>query len=191
VKIFVIGKSSSGKTPFAEAVATQLGMEKISGSEWLKPFSEGMEFLTKQEHIDKLTDISLRELKKNSNAAVDYIQEHYDLTKPCIIEGIRSPSDFFQLINLKHDLVVGLNRSLNPYKSNAYESGLVVIDKYLKWAERNGLVDKERRVSYFYPIEELDEVIDNFVKFFHYRGWCVVCGIPLCKNHQITQEQKT
>ena len=181
--IFVLGRAGAGKTPFADAIATQLGMTRISGSEWLKPLSEGMEFPTKQEYIDKLTELTINELKKNPNAAVDYMREHNDLSKPVVIEGLRSPSDFFQLIDLRHDLVVFLNRDPNPYQSNAYESGLIVIDKYLKWAERNGLVDKERRVSYVYTITELDEVVDNFVKFFQYRNWCIFCGDRGC-SHQ-------
>ena len=184
MKIFVLGRSGAGKTPFADAVAAQLGMKRISGSAWLKPLSEGMTFANKQEHIDKLTTLSLQELKKNPNAAVDFMREHNDLSQPVVIEGLRSPSDFFQLIDLRHDLVVFLNRDPNPYQTNAYESGLVVIDKYLKWAERNGFVDKERRVGYVYKIEELDETIDNFVKFFQYRKWCVICGDPGCEHQR-------
>lgn len=184
MKIFVLGRSGAGKTPFSDAVATQLGMKRISGSEWLKPLSEGMVFPTKQDHIDKLTALSIRELVKNPNAAVDYMKANHDLAQPVVIEGLRSPSDFFQLVDLRHDMVVFLNRDPNPYLSNAYESGLVVIDKYLKWAERNGFVDKERRVSYVYKIEELDEVIDNFVKFFQYRNWCVICGDRGCPHRR-------
>ena len=184
MKIFVLGRSGAGKTPFADALATQLGMTRVSGSEWLKPLSEGMTFPTKQDHIDKLTALSLVELRKNPNAAVDYMRATHDLSKPTVIEGLRSPTDFFQLCDLRHDLVIFLNREPNPYQTNAYESGLVVIDKYLKWAERNGFVDKERRISYTYKIEELDEAIDNFIKFFQYRNWCVICGDCGCQHQR-------
>lgn len=187
MKIFVLGRSSTGKSPFAKAIASQLGFEMISGSDWLIPLSENLTFSSKQERIDKLTALTQRELLKNPNAAVEYIKEHHDLSKPVVIEGIRSPSDFFQLVDLRHDLIIFLNRDPNPYQSTAFESGLIVIDKYIKWAERNGLVDRERRVSYIYPIEELDLVIENFVKFFQYKGWCKLCGDSFCPCERNTR----
>jgi adenylate kinase family enzyme len=184
MKIFVLGRSGACKTPFADAIASRLGMKRISASDWLKPLSEGISILTKQEHIDKLTNLALRELVKNPNATVESIRDNNDLTQPVIIEGLRSPTDFYQLVDLRHDMVVFLNRESNPYQTNAYESGLVVIDKYLKWAERIGLVDKERRVSYVFKVEEFDEVVENFVKFFQYRGWCVKCGDRGCLHQR-------
>lgn len=184
MKIFVIGQSGTGKTPFAKLVGEQLGMKAISASEWLNKLSDGKRMNTKQEHIDVLTEITLRELRENQDACGDFIRANHDLTQPLIIEGCRNPRDFVQLFDPMHDVVIFLNRESNPYHTTPFEMGILVIDSYVNWTAGIGLLDKEKRVCYAYKIDELPKVIDNFVKFFKYKDWCVICGDSGCKHQR-------
>lgn len=182
MKVFVIGQSGSGKTPFAEMIAPRLGVPFYSASEWLKPITQGKAFLTKQEHIDGLTAISIKELQKNPNACLDYLRANHDLTQPCVIEGVRNPRDFIHLVDLNKDLLVFLNRKPNPYRPSTFDRGVVVISDYVHWVVANGLMDKERRVNFMYEMEDLNNVVEDFVKFFEYKGWCVTCGDRGCAH---------
>jgi hypothetical protein len=184
MKIFIFGQSGSGKTPFAEMVAQQLGVKFISASEWLKPITQDKVFLTKQEHIDGLTAISINELRKNPDACVDYIRKTHDLTQPLIIEGVRNPRDFMNLADFQRDAFVFLNRKPNPYRPSTFDRGVVVISDYVHWLVANGLTDKEKRVNFIYEIEELGDVVDNFVKFFQHKGWCLTCGDLGCEHQR-------
>ena len=176
-----MGGSGTGKTPFSELVAKQLGIKCISASEWLKPLID-KEFKTKQDHIDGLTELTIKELQKNPDACLDYIELTHDLTQPLVIEGVRNLRDFVHLADLQRDVMVFLNRKGNPHRPGSFDYGVVVISDYVNWAANNNLTDKEKRVSFQYTIDELPAVVDNFVKFFQYKGWCLTCGDLGCKH---------
>src|SRR6202030_1289981 len=97
------------------------------------------------------------------------------LNKPLIIEGCRNPSDFTQLFDPMHDIVIFLNRDNNPHQTTLFETGILVINSYVNWLANTQLLDREKRVCFEYKIEDLDKVIDNFIKFYNYHDWCKHC----------------
>lgn len=182
MKIFIIGQSGSAKTPFADAISRALNVKFVSASDWLKPITGDAKFKTKQEHIDGLTAVTLRELHKNFDACTDYITATNDLSAPLIIEGMRNPRDFVKMFDFRHDMVIFLNREDNPYRATQFERGIMVIDGYITWAVTNGLLDTERRVNFMFQPKDLDATVKNFIDFFRYKGWCVICGDRGCQH---------
>lgn len=180
MKIFILGASGSGQTPFAAMIGEKLGIKVASASDWLNKLSEGISTKSKQEYIDTTTELAVRELRGNQNACFEFIKETNDLSKPLIIEGCRNPKDFIQLFDPMKDVVVFLNRDANPYHTTAFEHGIVVIDGYVNWTAKVGLLDKEKRINFKYDIKELSSVVDNFVQFFKYKDWCLLCGDTGC-----------
>jgi len=179
--IFLFGARGSGKTPFADMVSKELGINIISVSQWLKPLTEELVFAHKQQQIDTVTNININELIKDPNGFVNYVKSFEDT--PAIIDGICNIYDFSRLFDIRRDLIVFLNRNENPYKTNLFETGLLQIDSYLNWSAALGLIDKERRINYKFDMKDLREVADDFVKLFTWRGWCLQCGGAGC-SHQ-------
>jgi len=180
MNIWVLGANGSGKTPFAKMVSEALNIPLISVSDWLSPFIKGTILLTKQDQIDKTSEIAVREMIKDPDCIINWVRSR--LAKPSIIEGIRSPYEFTKLANLREDVVIFLNRENNPYRTNELEAGLLVINAYVHWAANIGLLDKEKRISYSYQMEEVSDAAADFIKIFKWRGWCLECGGIGCEH---------
>lgn len=152
MKIFVLGRSRTGKSPFAAQVAAQIGATHIMASEWVRrefvPPSDKME---RAAFITAITAYSLSRLAQEPRACVDYISKNYDLSGRCVIEGIRSLHDFVHLFDPRVDHVVFLEHDGNELVPTLFERGLVLIDQHVRLQVELGLVSSERVVRYRFP----------------------------------------
>lgn len=157
MKIFVLGISRSGKTTLAKGIAEELKLPHISSSGWVRThFAEGAP-------ISDMTAYSQEQLEKNPSACLDYLQANYDLSIPCVIEGIRNPFDFIHLFDPREDLVILLDYVKNLTEATLFESGLEVIDRYVKWLEINQLIRSNRRLKLTFS--EFDTLLSRSIAF--------------------------
>src|SRR6185436_115652 len=99
MKIFVIGYSGIGKSPFTNKLLNKFPTAQvISASEWVRSV-----FPT-DTHVDILTSYAKYKLRTNPNSCVDYINRNYSFNnKITLIEGIRNPYDFNRLFDYTTD----------------------------------------------------------------------------------------
>lgn len=169
--IFIIGRSRSGKTPLATKLATELGMQYIKASEWIRkefPQQQG----DRNSFITAITAASLQRLRENPRVCLDYITTNYDLSQPSIIDGARNPHDFVHLFRPQYDTAIILNYTPNNIVYTPFEQGIEIIKSYLDWLSNNGIIRPEQVQTYtfdkFFRYESgttpsLDEIIDNVV----------------------------
>src|SRR5262245_54529373 len=148
MSIFVLGRSRTGKTPFASQVALALGSTHIMGSEWVRKRFPPLDTSDRQTFVDAITRFSLEELRRNPRACVEYIRAHYDLSRPCVFEGLRNPHDFVHLFDPRTDTVVLLEHTGNDLRPTGFESGLDLIAQYARYLVETGLLPAERMIAY-------------------------------------------
>lgn len=145
MKLFVLGRSGTGKTPVARQTAAALGVPHVGASEWVRrmfpALPEGAPSQQRQEQIEQMTRFSLDELKRDPASCLAFLDRHHDLQRPCVIEGMRNPSDFVRTFDPRCDLVVVLEARGSPLQATGFEAGLDVIRGYLRWLVDNGLLD--------------------------------------------------
>ncbi|MBY0552711.1 MAG: hypothetical protein K2W95_35840 [Candidatus Obscuribacterales bacterium] len=160
MKIFVLGRSKSGKSPFADAVASKLGLQHIKASQWVRQqFVAPAGVSSTPEFIDAITAFSLLRLRENPRACVEFIRTKYDLNQPSVIDGIRSLHDFVQLFDPASDRVVFLERKDNELKPTKFEEGLQLISTYVNQLVELQLLDSSRVDRYEY--RRFDESPDD------------------------------
>lgn len=185
MRIYVLGQSGSGKTPFSKMVGEKLNLPVISAGNWINGRISLDKQISKQKAIDLTTETSIKELRNDPDVCIDYVVQLLNMVgSDAIIEGIKNPRDFATLFDISKDLVIFLNRDKNPYTASSFEMGIVVIDHYVNWAASTGLLDQEKRVNFKYEISELPSVVENFVKFFNYMDWCLKCGGRGCEHQR-------
>lgn len=177
VKIFVLGSVGSCKTPFSKMIGERLGINQvISVSNWLNTLHNDSKLLNKQERFQVLTDLTIHELRKDKDSCVNYIKQNFSLSEPCIIEGLVNPNDFIQLFEPTKDIAIFLTREDNPYTTNFYEKGIILISHFVDWIAQTSLLDLEKRLNFMFKSENILDVVDNFVKLYEYKGWCKFCS---------------
>lgn len=152
MKIFVLGRSRTGKSPFAAHIAKQVNATHIMASEWVRSeFVPASADLDRSEFIAAITAFSLKRLASDPGACVKFITAKYDLTKLCVIEGIRSLHDFVRLFDATADQVVFLEHDGNELQPTLFERGLVHIDQHVRLQVELGLLPADRVVRYCFP----------------------------------------
>lgn len=152
MKIFVLGRSRTGKSPFAAHVAKQADATHIMASEWVRSeFVPARADLDRAEFIAAITAFSLKRLASDPEACVNFITAKYDLTKLCVIEGIRSLHDFIRLFDATTDEVVFLEHDGNELQPTLFERGLVHIDQHVRLQVELGLLPAHRVARYRFP----------------------------------------
>ncbi|MEZ0230175.1 MAG: hypothetical protein ACAI25_16250 [Planctomycetota bacterium] len=144
MKVFVLGRSGCGKTPFAQRVAAATGLHHVMASEWVRsrfPLTGGPG--TRDDHIAALTHFSVEELRRNPAVCVEFLAARHDLTKPSVVEGVRNPYDFIRLYDPRTDVVAFLENRANALHETAFESGLSVIRAHLEFLRRADLLRAE------------------------------------------------
>ncbi len=144
MKVFVLGRSGCGKTPFAKRVAEATGANHVMASEWVRsrfPLTGGPG--TRDDHIAALTSFSVEELRRNPAVCVEFLAAKHDLTKPSVVEGVRNPYDFIRLYDPRTDVVAFLENRANALKETEFESGLGVIRAHLEFLQRAHLLRAE------------------------------------------------
>lgn len=108
--LFVLGKSQCGKSTFSRKFC-ELNPEfqHIQGSEWIKAKHPEFVDTTQKNYREKITEASMKAIQENPNACVEFINQKYDLTKPTVVEGLRSPYDFMKLFDASKDYVLILD----------------------------------------------------------------------------------
>jgi hypothetical protein len=140
VKVFVLGRSRTGKTPFAKRVAEATGAAHLMASEWVRSRFPDTGHATRDAYVQAITAFSLEELRRDPSICVDYIRAHHDLTRPCVIEGVRNPYDFVHLFDPRADQVVLLDHRKNDLTETVFERGLDVIRRTLDHLAATGLL---------------------------------------------------
>jgi hypothetical protein len=151
VSLFVLGPSRSGKTPFASQVALALGCPHVGASEWVRRRFPPAPYPDRAAFVAAITAFTLAELKRNPRACVEYVRSHYDLSLPCVVEGVRNPHDFVHLFDPRTDSAVFLHYIQNDLPATAFEAGLDLIRRYLAYLQATGLLEPARVVEYRFP----------------------------------------
>jgi shikimate kinase len=140
MKIFVIGYSGIGKSPFTNKLLAKFAdAQLISASEWVRSkFEPGTS-------AEVLTLYSKEQLKNNPNSCVSFITQKYDLdNKITIIEGIRNPYDFNRLFDYTKDIVIFLSREGLVSMTSFEENGVLAIKTYTNFLLLESMLEKSR-----------------------------------------------
>src|SRR5262249_55896973 len=151
MSLFVLGRSRTGKTPFAAQVALALGCPHVMASEWVRKRFPPANFPDRQALVDALTRFAVEELKRDPKACVEYIRRHHDLGRFNVIEGVRNPHDFVHLFDPRQDTALFLEHTANDLRPTAFEGGLAVIRSYLDYLREAGMLVGPRLFVYRYP----------------------------------------
>lgn len=140
MKIFVVGKSGAGKTPFARRASEALGIRHVAASAWVRArFPPGSS-------VEEMTAWATAALRAEPNISVASLGlrpgEH------AVVEGMRNPYDFTCTFDPRTDHVVFLE--YGDRAPTAFERGIDVIRAYLAWLEGAGLLDAGRVRVYAY-----------------------------------------
>ncbi len=166
--IFVIGYTATGKTPFAQKLANELGYKHISASEWVKTkFKASSETLTREEYVKEITSYSIEQLKVDPDSCVRYIIDNYRedfFNGTLVIDGVRNPRDFMKLFYSETDKVISLE-SINKEALTEFEEGVQVIKQYCLWLINNNLIEEEQtKIVEFKERMDFDKIISNVIK---------------------------
>jgi hypothetical protein len=168
MKIFVMGTSGIGKTPFAKRVAEGLALPHIGASAWVRRLFTVPSGLSREEQVAAMTAFSTKALAEDPDACLRHLRSEPALAGACVIEGIRNPRDFSALWDPRKDLAIFLRHT--AVAPTAFERGLEVIEAYVRWSIANGLAPKEslRELSYTYlwraeGTPNLDDLIDETI----------------------------
>lgn len=167
MKLFVLGRSGTGKTPVAKQAAAALHVPHVGASEWVRrmfpSLPEGTPPQERQKQIEQMTRFSLDELKRDPASCLAFLERHHDLTRPCVVEGMRNPFDFVRTFDPRQDIVVMLERKSSPLDKTGFEGGLDVVRAYLAWSVDNGLVDDDAVKDIAYDPAYFDDVISEVI----------------------------
>jgi hypothetical protein len=151
MSIFVLGRSRTGKTPFAAQVALALGCPHVMASEWVRKRFPPATFADRQSLVNALTRFAVAELRRDPEVCVEYIRRHHDLSSFHVIEGVRNPHDFVHLFDPRRDSAVFLEHTGNDLTPTAFEGGLAVIRAYLDYLRGAEMLEGLKVFLYSYP----------------------------------------
>jgi hypothetical protein len=144
MKIYVMGASHTGKTPFARRVAEASGATHVAASAWVRErFPAGAP-------VDTMTSFALGELRRDPQVSVAALAPKLAAAgEVAVIEGVRNPYDFTATFDPREDRAVFLRYlGADAAPPTAFEQGLDVIRAYLGWLVANGMLDAARVTEY-------------------------------------------
>lgn len=164
MKIFVVGCSQSGKTPFSEYISIALRCPRVGASEFFRKTFRYSGQLSRQEFTDAITDFSLEVLRRDPDVNVRHLRDRLPNTL-CVVEGVRNPRDFVCLFDYRADRVVYLSCAETDVEETTFGHGVDVIRELTDYWVRCGLLDV-RRVSEvkIQSFLEIEAAADNFVR---------------------------
>lgn len=149
MSIFVLGRSRTGKSPFAQEISRFFHAQHIGASEWVRSRFIADDYGDdRAAFVAAITKFSLQQLAENPSACVDFIRSKYDLGAFCVIEGLRNPSDFIKLFDSRKDAVVFLEHENGDLPVTEFETGLETIKSYLNWLVRTSMLPANRVNTY-------------------------------------------
>jgi nicotinamide riboside kinase len=148
MKVFVIGYTNTGKTTLAARIATALELPMVRANEWVEASlgSEAVEYASKTDRAQVYTQYSTDHLRVDPAVALRYMSTRFDVSRPCVIEGLRNPRDFLHLYDPRFDLVVLVDR-VGVTASSVFESGVDHIADYLRYLDSAGLMSTQNQHS--------------------------------------------
>lgn len=153
MRIFVLGRSHTGKSPFARRVAEALGIRHAGASAWVReryPEPRPADAATAAERarfVDAITAFATAELRRDPNVSVAALRQRVLAGEACVIEGMRNPYDFTCMFDPRTDHAVFLEYT-QAQPPTVFERGLDVIAQYLAWLEEAALLDAGRVHTY-------------------------------------------
>jgi hypothetical protein len=182
MRVFILGSSGVGKTPFATQVSQRLSLPHVRASEWVRRLFADPGGLTREEHIATMTRFSTEALARDPDACLRYLRANPQTSGACVIEGVRNPRDFIGLFDPRADVAIFLKKRGHTIAETDFERGLSVIDAYLAWSIQNGLSPASARVEHVFDhffradgSPSLDDAIDATVAAWRVDG---VSGKP-------------
>ena len=160
MNIYIIGLPNSGRTTVAKAIASNLGYNYISTTDWVKvSFREKNESEHDQSYSEAFQKYFFERLKHKPNMCVDNVLDIMACHPESnfIIDGIMSPKDFITLFNYNTDIVVILNRIDNEQYHYDHDSiFLSTIKDYCFWLASADLLKKSSWIEYNFKINNED-----------------------------------
>lgn len=174
MKIFIFGKSKTGKSTFAKKLVSHLGNENyihVQASEFVKEKAKEVGLDSNSEkYREELTKLSTKLNRENQKVCVDYILSHYDLAnKIGIIEGIRTPSDFIHLTSFVEDKYLFLNyKNLKTtVAASLMDDGVRIIRETIEFYNRLGIIpEKNITILSYETFEEFNSNFENILRNF-------------------------
>lgn len=189
MNIFIIGPSRSAKTPIANLVAKELGVDRISASDWIRSiFNTSNPIVTiedKQKALEEITLLSQNLLKENPNRCIDYLQSKYAINDlDHVLEGFRNPRDFLTLFNPRNDRVVLLTHPSSPLHPLTFETeGLSIIEQSIDWfVQCEMMLESSVMKIIINDFQEVESIADSVVKwikqFYNVNKFAVLAEPP-------------
>jgi hypothetical protein len=148
MKIFVMGRTHSGKTPFARRLAESTGATHLAASAWVRErFPAGAS-------VDAMTSFATEELRRDPQISAAHLARKIATAAAAehvviVIEGVRNPYDLAATFDPREDRAVFLRYTgADAPAPTTFEQGLEVIRAYLEWLVANGLLDAARVTEY-------------------------------------------
>lgn len=135
MKIFVIGYSGIGKTPFAKKVAEKIGGVHVSAGAWVREQCKLEPGLSRKEAVDRMTRSALVTLRSDPFFSATKLQWGLPTDRIAVIDGVRNPTDFVHLYDPRTDIAVFLHYTGQTYHvtPTMFERGVPLIREYLEW----------------------------------------------------------
>jgi hypothetical protein len=175
MNIFIIGPSRSAKTPIATHVASFLGYEVISASEWVRsifvPSGPMVTIEDKQRSLEEITRFSEKLLSENPNRCIEYIRGKFpnvlDGPSSYVLEGFRNPRDFDRFFQPHRDKVVLLSYPSSPLSPLTFETeGLSIIHQSVNWYGKCGFMPASSSINItLNRFEDVEMVASMIVKW--------------------------
>jgi hypothetical protein len=138
MKIFVIGKRFSGKTPFSIEVTAACGWQHIEALNWLRSHFESGEFAHMLLDHELMNEITLDEIKRDPKQCAHYVQRKLEVGRTAVVDGLFALDDFKQFFDPAKDYVVDIKHSTSKVTATSYESELDDIRRYVHACEEDG-----------------------------------------------------
>jgi hypothetical protein len=144
MKIIVLGKRLSGKTPFCIEVSEALGWQHIEALNWLRKHFESGEFAMMLHDPVWMDHIVHAELASNPNACSEYVRHKLRAGRTALVDGLFTLPDFLSIFDPTTDHIVQIEHIGNRVTPTVYESHLAEIEMHLKRLAVNHKIPQRR-----------------------------------------------
>ena len=161
MNIFIIGKSTHGKTPLIQHLDGNI----ISASAWIKNKEEKYKFSAitdRDEYIKYISECSVDELKINDLQPTEHIKSNLK-DGINIIDGLRNIKDFIILHN-HDDKVVFVNNTIKNDFEFSMDKGVDIIKQYCCWLTDIGLKKSQNVINIEYNNKFSEDDITKLIQ---------------------------
>lgn len=161
--VFIIGRTSSGKTPIAQKGFASAGFHHISASQYFSGAFPDQKLALARRHVsadhptmlkfqEEMADFCKSELAKDPDCNLRHLEKSIRAAgKSCVIEGIRNPYEFLNLYNPATDFVIFLDHAGGVIQPTIFDArGVPLIRETLLWMLDAGVAPKDSVVEFSY-----------------------------------------